>query len=155
MISLKSGWISEFELLYNIHFAIISQVQHGFQCCMPIFFLRIAKQPGQLVMYHLCFCKVIYMWCTSYSWEKKLTLVSSTKISPLSTCQHALPRPTECNQSIWQGHERNNVSESRNLSQYTSAGGCAPMLGHPNIWEIQVRSEWWIYNALQCSKKNF
>ena len=46
----------------------------GFSAACQFFFLRIAKEPGQLVMYHLCFCKVIYMWCTSYSWEKKLNL---------------------------------------------------------------------------------
>ena len=68
---LKPCWMWEFELSYDIHFVLISQAQRRLHC-RRWFLLGNVKHLRQFALYYLCFCGVIYMWCTPFNWEKKL-----------------------------------------------------------------------------------
>ena len=60
-------------------------------CDVSFVFLRIylyVVYSQQFMLYHLCFCKVIYMWCTPFNREKKLNLLWEYHApkSAVSTC---------------------------------------------------------------------
>ena len=63
----------EFDLLHDIHVAIISRAQRVFQRLRWIFF-RKCEATKKFWMYHLCFWEVIYMWCIPFNREKKHNL---------------------------------------------------------------------------------
>ena len=40
-------------------------------------FLGVMKQLKQSAIYHLCLCKIIYMWCTPFKWGSWISWGSS------------------------------------------------------------------------------